>query len=122
MKVRFIPPDPSFNFCRLRAWSSCAKLEILLLATRVVTGITSGLRGGKLIFDNDDLTAFEHAHPTFRGAGDSGLAMTAQPTPDRLSYKVSGLKLPLYSEPALMPPLLCLPSFPDQSINQCPPH
>ena len=122
MKVCFIPPIPPSIFAAfllgLRVLNRFWKSSWL----RIVTGITSGLRGGKLIFDNDDLTAFEHTHPTFRGAGDSGLAMTAQPTPDRLSYKVSGLKLPLYSEPALMPPLLCLPSFPDQSINQCPPH
>lgn len=51
-------------------------------------GITSGLRGGKLIFDNDDLHVFEASHPKFRGAGGAGLAMTAQPTLDRIVYKV----------------------------------
>ncbi|KAF8308774.1 hypothetical protein DL93DRAFT_2086567 [Clavulina sp. PMI_390] len=52
-------------------------------------GITSGLRGGKLIFDNDDLHVFEASHSKFRGAGIHGFALTAQPTLDRLSYKFS---------------------------------
>ncbi|KAF8329731.1 uncharacterized protein EI90DRAFT_3290006 [Cantharellus anzutake] len=51
-------------------------------------GITSGLRGRKLIFDDDDLKIFESQLPRMRNEGNN-LALTSRPIPDHFIFRLS---------------------------------